>query len=178
MCPVCTLITSASLKDPKSGNTAVVNGSGVQITTGTGTSSAQTSQGIFISGSPAANNLQGSGALKGFTFDINRNCDGTCLASGTFSYNGTPDQTRDLLDSRGAFRSIVDQTLPGVGKSVDEMEYHPNTTQHRFGDTPSPHFSVPRDPRDTVPTVGPFHVDTNAPGLKHLGCATLGIGCN
>jgi RHS repeat-associated protein len=55
-----TVVTSASLSDANSGNTAAVNGSGVQITTGTGTSSQQTGQGIFIANTPAAN-IQGQG---------------------------------------------------------------------------------------------------------------------
>jgi RHS repeat-associated protein len=167
-----TVITSASLSDPKSGNTATVNENGVQITTAQGTSGAK-----FIDNTPAAD-INGGGKLADFSFHINGSCGGTCLDSGTFKFNGTPDQARDLLDQRGAFRSIVDRTIPGLGKSVDEMKYHPDTTQHRFGDDPSPHFSVPRDPKGTVPTVGPFHVDTNAPGLRHLGCATVGVGCN
>src|SRR5437879_4546867 len=40
-----------------------------------------------------------------------------------------------------------------------------------------PHFSLPDNPKNTVPTVGPFHVDKDAPGLQHLGCAKLGVGC-
>lgn len=121
--------------------------------------------------------LTGSGKLQDFSFSINGDCRGTCLASGTFQYSGTPDQTRDLLDQRGAFRSIVDRTIPIWGKSIDESQFHDNTTQARFGEGPSPHFSVPRDPRATVPTIGPFHVDKDAPGLSHLACAKAGIGC-
>ena len=122
--------------------------------------------------------LSGSGKLQGFQFHIYDNCGGTCLASGKFKVNATPDWTRDLLDQRGAFRSIVDRTIPLLGQSADEMIFHPETTQHRFGAGPSPHLSVPRDPKATVPTVGPFHVDRDAPGLRHAACALLGIGCN
>jgi RHS repeat-associated protein len=166
-----TVVTSASLRDPKSGNTGTVNENGVQITTKDGIF-----QGAFIKDTPAAD-LQGSGKLTDFSFHIDSNCGGTCLSSGTFQYNGTPDQTRYLLDQRGAYRSAADRTIPGVDRSIDEMVYHWNTTQHRFGVGPSPHFSVPRDSKSTVPTWGPFHVDKDAPGAKHLGCATLGVGC-
>jgi RHS repeat-associated protein len=166
-----TVITSASLSDPNSGNTATVNENGVQITTPNGMG-----EGVFIANTPAAD-VQGSGAFQDFEFKINGNCSGTCLDSGTFQFNGTPDQTRDLLDDRGAFRSIVDRTIPILGKSIDEMRYHPDTTQARFGDGPSPHFSVPRDPGNTIPMIGPFHVDIAAPSLAHLACATLGVEC-
>ncbi len=53
-----------------------------------------------------------------------------------------------------------------------------NSTQHRFGTDPSPHLSVPDEPKNAVPTQGGFHVDRDAPGMKHLGCATLGVGCS
>lgn len=87
-----TVVTSASLQDSNSGNTATVNGNGVQITTASGTS-----EGIFITGTPAANNVQGSGALAGFSFDINGNCNGTCLSSGSFKFPGTPEQAEAAL---------------------------------------------------------------------------------
>ncbi len=69
-----TVVTSASLQDPNSGNTATVNENGVQITTAQGTS-----QGVFVDNTPAAQ-MQGSGQLQGFKFDINGNCSGTCLS--------------------------------------------------------------------------------------------------
>jgi hypothetical protein len=43
---------------------------------------------------------------------------------------------------------------------------------------PSLHVSVPRDPSATVPTMGLFHVDKDAPGVAHAGCAWLGVGCH
>jgi RHS repeat-associated protein len=175
-----TIITSDSIRAGQ--NTANVDEHGVEIN--------GNNHGIYFS-NPASHttdangndinhnpiDLAGSGALRNFSFNINGNCSGTCLASGTFQYNGTPDQTRELLDARGAFRSIVDRTIPIWGQSLDEHFEHPNTTQHRFDDAPSPHFSVPRDPRATVPTIGPFRVDTNAPGIRHAGCAWVGVGC-
>ena len=68
-----TVITSASLSQAGSGNTAAVNGNGVQITTGTGTSNQQTGQGIFIANTPAAD-IQGQGAgWNQFSFHIDGN---------------------------------------------------------------------------------------------------------
>jgi hypothetical protein len=100
-----------------------------------------------------------------------------CLASGSFSFNAPRDFTGNVLELRGSFRSIVDRRIPGWGQSLDENEFHPGTEQYRFGTGPSPHFSLPDNPKNTVPTVGPFHVDKDAPGLQHLGCAKLGVGC-
>jgi hypothetical protein len=166
-----TVITSASLSDPHSGNTATVNENGVQITTAQGTSG-----GKFIENTPSAD-IGGSGKLAGFGFHLDGNCGGTCLASGTFKYGAARDATGKVLEERGSFRSIVDRRIPGWGKSIDEYEHHPDSEQYRFGTGPSPHFSLPDNPKNTIPTVGPFHVDTDAPGIKHLGCAELGVGC-
>jgi RHS repeat-associated protein len=121
--------------------------------------------------------LSGSDQLQGFQFHINGNCGGTCMASGTFTYEGTPTQTEQLLERRGGFQTIWDIPLPGIWQSVDEMVYHRNSTQYRFGVGPSPHFSVPAGPPNLLPTVGPFHVDTNVPNLKHGACAILGVDC-
>jgi RHS repeat-associated protein len=177
-----TVVTSDSIRSGQ--NSATVDQNGVEITTGGKRYQGQyfenpESVAVFSDHIEDHNpiDLTGSGNLQDFSFHIDDNCRSTCLASGTFQYNGTPDQTRNILDQRGAFRSIVDRTIPIWGKSIDEWQYHENTTQHRFGGGPSPHFSVPRDPRATVPTVGPFHVDKDAPGIQHLACAELGVGC-
>jgi RHS repeat-associated protein len=166
-----TVVTSASLQDPHSGNSATVNENGVLIT-----SNGQTSQGIFINNTPAAD-ISGSGKLDGFSFHVDSSDEkkGT-LSAGEFTFNGNRDQTRETLDKRGAFRSILDRRFL-FGKSPDELEYHHNSTQHRFGSGPSPHLSVPDEPKNNVPTHGGFHVDRDAPGVRHLGCATLGVGC-
>jgi RHS repeat-associated protein len=167
-----TVVTSASLQDPKSGNTATVNETGVLVTT-----NGQTSQGIFINNTPAAD-INGSGKLQDFSFHIDSSDEkkGT-LSAGEFKFNGDRDKTRSTLDARGAFRSIADKRIFGI-KSMDEIIFHGNSTQHRFGTGPSPHLSVPDEPKNTVPTRGGFHVDRDAPGMKHLGCATLGVGCS
>jgi RHS repeat-associated protein len=166
-----TVVTSASLQDPNSGNTATVNENGVLITTQNGTS-----LGIFITGTPAANNVQGSGALQGFTFDINGNCNQTCLASGSWFYNGSLNAARSLLDQRGAFTIPFEDVVAGFGGGA-----HPFSTQHRFGGPDcsflscpdSPHLSVPYDPSGTldpknnVPATGGFHVDAHADWFGH-----------
>jgi RHS repeat-associated protein len=178
-----TVVTSASLQDPHSGNSATVNESGVQITTASGTS-----QGVFAPGTAAANNIQGSGLLQGFSFNINGNCEGAgaCMASGTFKFNGTEEQARKLLEQRGSFTMIGD--IFGVT--------HPGSTQHRFRDPnnptgPSSHLSLfdtrfpmdaggllwMSDPRATVPTTGDFHVDPHGTTWSHLVCDLLN-GCN
>ena len=168
-----TVVTSASLQDPNSGNTATVNQNGVQVTTQNGTS-----QGVFITGTPAANNVQGSGALQGFSFNINGNCSQTCLASGEWSYNGSLNAARSLLDDRGSFRVLgpLEDIRAGFG-----FGEHPFSTQHRFGGADcslfncpdSPHLSVPYDPngtlepRNNVPATGGFHVDAHGDVFHH-----------
>jgi len=74
-----TVVTSASLQDPKSGNTATVTEGGVKITTASGTYTGQ-----FINGTPAAT-LQGSGVLSPFTFNITGQSSGNLLR-GTFQF--------------------------------------------------------------------------------------------
>lgn len=177
-----TVVTSASLQDPNSGNTATVNENGVQITTG-----GQTYQGTFISNTPAAD-VQGSGQLQDFSFHINGNCGGSCFTSGEWSYNGTLNQARALLYDRGSFTIPFEDLRAGLGLGA-----HPGSTQHRFGGADcsflscpnSPHLSVAFDPgsnhyvaaddvaaakllpKATVPSTGGFHVDAHADWLGH-----------
>jgi hypothetical protein len=120
------------------------------------------------------------------TFDINGNCGGTCLSSGTWTYSGgsSLNDARALLYQRGSF------TIPGIPGIPDEdavagfgLGAHPFTTQHRFGGPlNSPHLSVGYDPgtsnyvaagisgepRATVPVSGGFHVDAHSDWLGHL----------
>ncbi len=166
-----TVVTSASLQDAKSGNTGTVNENGVQITTG-----GRTYEGIFKNNTPSAD-LNGSGKLQGFSFHIDSSDEKRgILSAGEFTFHGNRDQTRSILDQRGAFRSVFDMRAVGV-LSIDEFIFHNDSTQHRFGTGPSPHLSVSDNPVNSVPTRGGFHVDKET-GLKHLGCATLGLGCN
>jgi RHS repeat-associated protein len=192
-----TVVTSASLQDTSSGNTATVNQNGVQITTANGTA-----QGVFISGTTAANGIQGSGALAGFSFNINDNCGGSCLASGSFQFSGTGSQARNLLTARGAWSYWGFDALDS-----GDFGFHPETDQFRFGSGPSSHFSVPWDmvmrpdysqhmsgintlegdsgfvlravqnPKATVPVTGGFHVD-KATGVGHAKDAVCSVlGC-
>lgn len=175
-----TVITSASLSQAGSGNTAVVNGSGVMITTGTGTSSQQTGQGIFISHTPAAD-IQGQGAgWNQFSFHIDSNdiAHGV-LTSGRATYNGTGGH-------QGMFDTLNNMTAGGHGpwQFPDEDHYngfHPGDHNIRFSTGafpviwnygPSPHFPVP-----SSGTIVPhFHVD-NGTGPMHGVCAKTGVGC-
>ena len=100
-----TVVTSASLGQAGSGNTAAVNGSGVQITTGTGTSSQQTGQGIFIANTPAAD-IQGQGTgWNQFSFHIDSNdvAHGV-VDSGTATYNGSGGH-QGMLDAINSMKA-------------------------------------------------------------------------
>ncbi|MGD1210463.1 MAG: RHS repeat-associated core domain-containing protein [Candidatus Acidiferrales bacterium] len=174
-----TVVTSASLQDPNSGNTATVNQNGVQITTANGTA-----EGIFINKTPAAN-IQGSGDLSGFAFNINSSNEkiGT-LDAGTYTYEGSRDQAGvvKVLTDRGAF------SYPGENSIGNP--WHPGDLNFRFSSGahpelfdygPSPHILVPNDPAATVP-VGPgydgqFHVDSHTGALSHGSCAVFHAGC-
>jgi len=112
--------------------------------------------------------LRGSGALNGFSFTINGNCNGTCLSSGIWNYPGSWDEARSILAMRGAF------TFPGEDlRAAFGHGDHPYSTQLRFGAPTcpifscenSPHFSVPLDPKYNVPQG--FHVDAHGDWYHH-----------
>jgi len=173
-----TVVTSASLQDPNSGNTGTVNQNGVQIT-----SNGQTSEGIFINGTPSAD-LKGSGALEGFLFNVNGSDEKTGnLDFGSYVYTGSRNQSdvAKLLGDRGAF-TYGPEKLFGNYHHEGELNFrfssgaHPNL----FNYGPSLHLLVSQDPKATVP-VGPgykgnFHVDSKT-GPQHLACAEKRIGC-
>jgi RHS repeat-associated protein len=184
-----TVVTSDSIRNGD--NSATVGPGGVEVTTGGKTYTGEyfenpdsikmenvNGESTFVDHNQITLGGKTGSGLENFSFFVNGNCSGTCLASGTFDFNATPDQTRNYLDAHGAFRSIVDRTIPLYGASLDEEFFHQGTTQHRFGEGPSLHVSVPRDPKATVPTMGLFHVDKDAPGLAHAGCAWFGVGCH
>jgi len=120
--------------------------------------------------------LAGSGALRDFSFNISGNCSGTCLSSGTWSYNGSLNAGRALLYQRGSFTIPFEDVRAGFGGGR-----HPFSTQHRFGGANcsflscpnSLHLSVPYDPNGTlepknnVPATGEFHVDAHGDWLGH-----------
>jgi hypothetical protein len=119
--------------------------------------------------------LTGSGNLKDFSFHIDGNCNGSCLSAGEWSYNGSLNAARALLDDRGSFRvwGALEDIWAGFGNGK-----HPFSTQHRFGGPlNSPHLSVPYDPngtlepRNNVPSTGGFHVDEHGSwlGIAHAG---------
>ena len=134
-----TIITSGSIRAGQ--NTASVNQNGVQVNGSNGiyfdnaASHSTDANGNDVNHNPI--DLKGSGSFRGFSFNINGNCGGTCLASGSFSYPAMRDATGKVLEQRGSFRSIVDRRIPGWGKSIDEYEFHNGTEQYRFGSGPS-----------------------------------------
>jgi len=176
-----TIITSDSIR--AGDNTATVSENGVTIN--------GSSQGIYFD-NPASHttdangndvnnnpiNLGGSGALSGFNFTINGNCSGTCLSSGSWSYNGSLNAARATLDDRGSFRVLGPLEDIRAGFGFGEHAY---STQHRFGGAAcsfwgcanSPHLSVPYDPngtlepRNNVPATGGFHVDAHGDVFHH-----------
>jgi RHS repeat-associated protein len=169
-----TVITSSSLTNPTSGNTAVVNAGGVLITTGAGTSAQKTSQGVFINGTPAAD-IAGDPKAAGwssFTFHVNSSdLSHGVLAEGTAAYHGRESDLGALLKRMGAF-SYPEEFFgnpfhPGAGNFRFSQGAHPDL----FNYGPSPHFLL--TPR--VPTLG-FHVDSKT-GPAHIPCAVLGKGC-
>lgn len=120
--------------------------------------------------------LAGGGALRDFSFNVNGNCSGTCLSSGSWTYNGSLNAARVLLKERGGFTIPGEDVVAGFGGGA-----HSFSTQHRFGGPDctflscanSPHLSVPYDPngtlqpRNNVPSTGGFHVDAHADWLGH-----------
>jgi RHS repeat-associated protein len=173
-----TVVTSASLQDPNTGNTGTVNQNGVQIT-----SNGQTSEGIFINGTPSAD-LAGSGKLEGFLFNVNGSDEKSGnLDYGNYVYTGSRNQSDvvKLLGERGGFQ-YGPEKLFGNYHHEGELNFrfssgaHPNL----FNYGPSLHMLVSQDPRATVP-VGPgykgnFHVDAKT-GPQHSVCAETGVGC-
>ena len=85
------------------------------------------------------------------------------------------------LNKMGAFTYVPEQLFgnyhhPGDLNFRFSSGAHPNL----FDYGPSPHFTLPQDPRATVP-VGPgyatgFHVDSHT-GPRHSACAEKGWGC-
>jgi hypothetical protein len=175
-----TVITSASLGQAGSGNTAVVNGSGVMITTGTGTKNQRTGEGIFIAGTTAAD-IKGQGqGWDQFSFHIDSS-DVThgVIDHGTATYNGTGGH-------QGMLDTLNSMTAGGHGPWQYKFEdyynfFHLGEHNMRFSTGadprdvnygPSPHFPVP----SSGTSVPGFHVDSLT-GSQHLNCAVRGLAC-
>ena len=176
-----TVVTSASLGQAESGNTATVNGDGVNITTATGTDDQRTGQGIFIAGTQAAD-IKGTGTgWDQFNFHIDGNdvAHGG-LSSGTATYLGAGGH-RGMLDAINSMAS-GDNIGPFHYPYEDRYNrFHPGATNLRFSPgeypqlinySPSPHFPVPAA-GTSVPN---FHVDGGT-GPGHLLCAKMGWLC-
>ena len=163
-----TVVTSASLKDPKSGVTGTVTEGGVKITTASGTYTGQ-----FINGTPAAT-LQGSDVFAPFTFNITGQSSGSLLR-GSWQFNRSAEQATNWMSSHGAWTCPVDILNP----------FHPNTQQYGFSNPnnpagPSMHLSQPLGVRtgigaygidlQTYPSApeGPFRVDAHGTVWGHV----------
>ncbi len=171
-----TVITSASLGQAGSGNTATVNGTGVEITSKSGTA-----QGIFINGTKAAD-IRGDSSQAGwgqFNFHIDSNdAYHGVLSAGTANYMGGGGHD-------GFVNAIEALKVNGNGPFHYTEEalgnpFHPGAANYRFSTGthyevkdygPSPHFAVPK-----AGTSSDFHVDSKT-GPAHLSCAIGGIGC-
>jgi RHS repeat-associated protein len=171
------IITSSSLSDPKSGNSATVNIQGVMLSSAGGVH-----QGIFINGTPAAD-IQGSRLFTGFSFHIDHSeLSSGVLSAGTATFAGNRDQAIDLL-SPNAF-SVLGWRRFGVENTASWLGVHPtghnSATNLRFSAGawpnlfdygPSPHFVIRHAPGASVPQID-FHVDDRT-GLVHA-CALTG----
>jgi RHS repeat-associated protein len=184
-----TVVTSDSIRNGD--NSATVGPNGVEVTTGGKTYTGEyfenpdsikmenvNGESTFVDHNQITLGGKAGSGLENFSFFVNGNCSGTCLASGTFDFNSTPDQTQHVVGCVRPYRCLGDRTILLYGASLDEDFFQRDTTQHRFGLCPLLHVSVPRDPKATVPTMGLFHVDKDAPGLAHAGCAWFGVGCH
>ena len=188
-----TIVTSDSVRNGT--NSATVDQNGVHVTTG-----GNTSQGIYFD-NPASHTTDANGndvnhnpitlqgdaskGFGGFSFNVNGNCGGTCLSSGSFTFNGTPAQAQGAMKAAGAwnygFWDVLNSTPWG---------HHPDSDQFRFGSGPSSHLSLSWEvvpgsgfspatlnPAFTTPATGDFHVDATV-GASHAACANIpGVSC-
>jgi hypothetical protein len=93
----------------------------------------------------------GSG-LENFSFFVNGNCSGTCLASGTFDFNATPDQTRN-------FSMLTERFAPSLIGRFRCME---RVLTKRFTIRVQPNIDSVRDRRCTFR----FHAIQGRPFLR------------
>jgi RHS repeat-associated core domain len=173
-----TVITSDSLRDPNSGNSATVNGSGVQITTGGQTYSGQyfenSASDAQHSGDGTDHNpidIDGKVGNLSLTFHVDGNCNGNCNASGYAMFNGTPDQARAALNNAGAQQTWLDK-MYFEGHSGDEWLFHWDTTAARFNLSGSTSLAFDVQRQNAVlgvpsRTQMQFHVNAHT-GLGHM----------
>ncbi|MGA9186736.1 MAG: RHS repeat-associated core domain-containing protein [Candidatus Acidiferrales bacterium] len=182
-----TIVTSDSIRAGQnsatvSQNGVVINGNSEGIYFDNPASHTTDSNGNDVNDNPITLQGNASQGLGGFSFNVNGNCGGTCLSSGSLQFNGTPDQARAALNGAGAWNY-------GFWDAINY--HHPFSDQFRFDSGPSLHVSVPsdyllvgpdtqsiiRNPASTVPASGNFHTDAKT-GASHFWCANFGIGCS
>jgi RHS repeat-associated protein len=174
-----TVITSASLGAAGSGNSATVNGTGVEITSKTGTA-----QGIFINGTQSAD-IKGDANSAGwsqFSFHIGSNdaahgvlTDGTATYTGGGGHDGMVNAINALtVNGHGPFTYTEESTRyrnPFHPEAQFNIRFSTGDHPELFNYGPSPHFPVPYSG-----TTSGFHVDSKT-GPSHLSCAAAGVGC-
>lgn len=172
-----TVITSASLGQAGSGNSATVNGSGVQVTSSTGTA-----QGIFINGTQSAD-IKGDSNSAGwnqFNFHIDSNnaqrgvlSAGTATYTGGGGYDGMVSAIKGLsVNGRGPF-TYTEEMLgnPFHWDAKYNLRFSTGANPEFQNNGPSPHFAVPG-----AGTSSDFHVDSKT-GPAHIPCAFAGVNC-
>jgi RHS repeat-associated protein len=172
-----TIVTSASLSDPKSPNIATVNSQGVIITTDNGVY-----QGIFINHTPAAD-IEGSGLFSGFSFHIDHSSlDQGVLSAGSASFVG--DNLNEAI-SRLRSQSFTYFGAENLLSEHSKLHTHPYSTNLRFANGlfpeirdygPSPHFVIANTPGASAPVME-FHVDKSTNAISHSLCVFGHIGC-
>ncbi len=170
------IFTPTVISNDKNGNLVDQNGNQYNATmTGAGVSfsqsgSNQSSIGVFANGSKPTT-IQGSGDLAGFTFNFSySNPAGNVTAGGTFTFNGTSEQTENALAKAGFLHY-----------SSDEYDIlHPSTFSYKAVDFRSPaqpgtgaasgHFTV-HEPWPTLHEGGAYTKleETPTQGDLHLG---------
>lgn len=175
-----TVITSASLGQSGSGNTASVDGTGVHITTGTGTDNQQSGQGIFIAGTASADIKGTGGGWDQFNFHIDGNdvahgglTTGTATYLGQGGHQGMMNTLNGMMSGdNGPFQYPGEDHYNGFHPGATNIRFSPGDYPEIMNYGPSPHFPVP----GTGTSVPNFHIDSGT-GPFHVVCAKTGYGC-
>lgn len=120
-----TVVTSDSIRNGD--NSASVGPNGVEVTTGGKTYTGEyfenpdsikmenvNGESTFVDHNQITLGGKAGSDLENFSFFVNGNCSGTCLASGTFDFNATPDQTRNFARKSNALRDAKRTSLKVV----------------------------------------------------------------
>ncbi len=170
-----TVVTSASLNQKGSGNTAYVNGTGVHIST-----SAGSGQGVFIPNTASAT-IKGdaSSGWGDFTFTFKGSnmahgvlAEGSALYTGSGGHAGMVSAINGLRSMENGPFSYPEDSLNPYHGGAKNYRFTPGYNPNFFNYGPSPHFPV----SDGSSTTSDFHVDEMT-GPLHITCAVFGFGC-